>query len=378
MRIYLNVFVQWIFNLNRFWRTAMHSENEVRCNRFTLSRMLKIAGNPAAHNPSVEKWAKKNSKTRDRKVRKIVTPLENICLKNLEKFRKVVACAKNNKNSDQNCKQKNGADGEADAFSEVLFRPLDLSDYYSETMLQINKKYDAMLRTTKSTKSYDKNDVFHKKASELQMACAVIRPDEGTVASKTLPNTKTITGDERLYWFKKTLDCFENPRLENQVEFHDMMIKTCLPAIYGEEWESDFDRILRSFDLDYHLSEAIMIAPRRFGKTWAVAMFAAVYVFMIPNAQITIFSVQQKTSYKMMVTIFLMMKELPFFATSAVDVKNADGITINTNGTLRRIACCSSTIAVCIFLRRFRFRFRFVGRTSSILFSFNFCRFHAC
>jgi len=165
-----------------------------------------------------------------------------------------------------------------------------------------------------------------------------------------LPNTNLISGDERLKLFRLLLDEFKWERQDNQQEFHEMMLKTALPCIYKDEWASDYDRILRQFNLMRHCAETFIICPRRFGKTVSVAMFCAVYMYCVPDASIAIFSTAQRTSGKMMLAIYNFMRELPYFKEAVFVAKNSEIITITLDGGTRTMACYPGTVAVCIFI----------------------------
>lgn len=172
--------------------------------------------------------------------------------------------------------------------------------------------------------------------------------NDGLSLTQGLPNTNIITGDERLELFRQMLDEFNWERQDNQVDFHEMMIKTALPCIFEKEWDSDYDRILRLFDLDKHCAETFIVCPRRFGKTVAVAMFCAVYMYLIPNASIAIFSTAQRTSGKMMLAIYQFMKELPYFKDAIFITKNSETICIELYGNRRTMWCYPGKVGVSI------------------------------
>lgn len=165
-----------------------------------------------------------------------------------------------------------------------------------------------------------------------------------------LPNTVTITGDERLELMRRLLDEFKWERQENQVEFHEAMMKTALPCIFMKEWDTDYDRILRMFNLYQHYAETFIICPRRFGKTVSVGMFCAAYMYAIPDASIAIFSTAQRTSGKMMLAIYGFMRELPYFADAIFTVRNSETICITLHGKTRTMWCYPGKVGVCRIL----------------------------
>jgi hypothetical protein len=185
-------------------------------------------------------------------------------------------------------------------------------------------------------------------------------------ASSGLPDPNVISGDERLELFRRLLDEFNWERQDNQVDFHEMMIKTALPCIFKDEWDADYDRILRLFGLYQHCAETFIVCPRRFGKTVAVAMFCAVYMYVIPDASIAIFSTAQRTSGKMMLAIYEFMRELPYFRDAVFHVKNSETISITLNGVKRTMWCYPGKVGVrSLFVIFFSFaRFFSIERAS--------------
>ena len=173
---------------------------------------------------------------------------------------------------------------------------------------------------------------------------------------KGIVNPNLMSGYEILDLLRALLDMFEWEREENQVEFHEHFIATVLPKIFKNEWETEYDKILRLFKKTKHDAETIMICPRRWGKTVSVAMFCAAYILALPDAEIAIFSTAKRTSGKMMMGVLKFMQELPLFEHCEILVKNAETIKISLYGNVRTISCYPGTVAVCIFfLKVFHF-----------------------
>ena len=166
-------------------------------------------------------------------------------------------------------------------------------------------------------------------------------------------DTNNLTGDDRLEMFRQVLDLFQWEREDNQIDFHEVMIQTVLPKIFADEWDTDYERILRMFQVNEHNAETFIICPRRYGKTVSVAMFCAAYMFMIPNATIAIFSTSKRTAGKMMTAIYAFMRDLPFFDHVRFETKNSECIELYLNGNKREMWCYPGTVAVSIFSRSF-------------------------
>ena len=155
--------------------------------------------------------------------------------------------------------------------------------------------------------------------------------------------------------YRQMLDGFRWERQDNQVEFHEMMIKSALPYIFTKEWDTDYHRILRMFTLNQHCAGTFIVCPSLFGKTVSVAMFCAVYMYLIPSASVAIFSMTQRTSGKMMLAIFEFMTELPYFKDAIFEVKNSETICITLYGNKRTMWCYPGKVGVCIFFAHFSY-----------------------
>lgn len=79
-------------------------------------------------------------------------------------------------------------------------------------------------------------------------------------------------------------------RSSHQKEIHDMFLKKCIPLIFGDQ---------HHFKDEMIEVPGIFCCPRRFGKTYAVAMFAAVMALQL-GIEISIFSLTQYTSIRLM------------------------------------------------------------------------------
>ena len=87
-------------------------------------------------------------------------------------------------------------------------------------------------------------------------------------------STSKITGRERLAIIKRTLDSFAGiERSETQREFHDMMICACAMLIFKDDLDEELDDLLQEYGITELQAEAMFITPRRWGKTYSVAMF---------------------------------------------------------------------------------------------------------
>lgn len=124
-------------------------------------------------------------------------------------------------------------------------------------------------------------------------------------------NARRTEGDHRYLKILKILDSFEGvERHENQKLWHWWMIVACLRHIYGLDWQNASTRVLRSLGLSEIRTEILVMTPRRFGKTWSVAMIVCALLLSVPGFRIAVISPGSRTSGKMLEEIKRMMGRL--------------------------------------------------------------------
>lgn len=85
-------------------------------------------------------------------------------------------------------------------------------------------------------------------------------------------------------------------REQAQMTFlHEFQI-ACAPLAYGADWETHKLRFMIKWKLSRIDRMVLCMAPRRFGKTWAVAWFCLAFMLVVPGIRIAIFSQNQRTS----------------------------------------------------------------------------------
>ena len=101
-------------------------------------------------------------------------------------------------------------------------------------------------------------------------------------------------GDRLLQKMRSALHFFDSTndyeRSAHQRQFHESMIAACIRHIYADEFADNFVQILEDNNWTSARQEIMICCPRRFGKTWAVGMFCAAYLYSIPSCEICIFS----------------------------------------------------------------------------------------
>lgn len=110
---------------------------------------------------------------------------------------------------------------------------------------------------------------------------------------------QTTNGDARLKALLQKmseLDVFWR-RSKHQIDFHRYFISSLLTKIYGEkDIHAHYSRLCNEFEVEDLNPNSVIIAPRRFGKTTAVAFFCACWLVTQPNAKIVVYSTGKRLS----------------------------------------------------------------------------------
>lgn len=142
-------------------------------------------------------------------------------------------------------------------------------------------------------------------------------------------------------------------RSKEQRELHEVYIRSCLPKIYQYEWEDNQERILHKFGLTKLQQEALVIMPRRAGKTWSMAMFIATMLLVCSDIEISVFATGQRTAGKLLKIVSKFLKHVMEYA-GGDDYKmlhqNQENITIlGPDKTERVCGCYPGSVAVSFF-----------------------------
>ena len=168
------------------------------------------------------------------------------------------------------------------------------------------------------------------------------------VTVKTTVDALKQTGDQKLRRLRLTLDAFDVKRGEIQVLFHEEFIQSTLSIIYRGEWEFNYDDIMRRNRVTSNSRERFIICPRRFGKTWSVAMFAAAFIWVIPNITISIFSRGKRMAQKLMFLCLRYIMKLPGYK-EKLKTSNSEQIVFEFGPHDTRTLCClPGSVEACI------------------------------
>ena len=117
-------------------------------------------------------------------------------------------------------------------------------------------------------------------------------------------------GEMRMNALLETLDLLDRvgfPRSDAQRDFHSYFIATILKKIYEEELYQNIGSIMKKFNLKKIRSDVLVCTARRWGKTYAVALFCAAAIWALPDMTICIYSTGKRASKAMLVLIWKMI-----------------------------------------------------------------------
>ena len=121
---------------------------------------------------------------------------------------------------------------------------------------------------------------------------------------------KENLGEKFMRMAKQLLDKFKQTRTVDQKKLHDAILQTCAPHIYGPDFVMARNRLLRLFKRKESPMAALIMTPRRWGKTEAVAMAVAVLMYVCRGVNIVVFSTTQNIASKLMMRVKACFTEL--------------------------------------------------------------------
>jgi hypothetical protein len=111
-----------------------------------------------------------------------------------------------------------------------------------------------------------------------------------------------FTGCARLRILQSLLSVIDEngfERSNHQLLFHQKFMQACGRVLYREEWPVHRDAIMKHNGWETAPSECMVSTPRRFGKTFAVAMFCVCMALSFP-VEIVVFSPARRASRKIL------------------------------------------------------------------------------
>jgi hypothetical protein len=153
----------------------------------------------------------------------------------------------------------------------------------------------------------------HRRAFDEARALAIVPPRHSLYTEACLAALPS-QGDRLLQDLRDALHHFDNmgyTRSTHQREFHASMMAACARHIFKDEFTDNFVRILQENGWDEARQEVMICCPRRFGKTFAVGMYVAAYLYTQPDTEICIFSPSRRQSEKMLELVKTFLHKLP-------------------------------------------------------------------
>ena len=111
-------------------------------------------------------------------------------------------------------------------------------------------------------------------------------------------------GDVRVAELVGHLDAFPMVRAPHQRMFHRHMLSATLAHLYRDDPHVDLLKVMATYNLGSCKSHVLFMAPRRFGKTVSVAMFAAALLMSSESSVQAIFSTGKRASGMLLEQIF--------------------------------------------------------------------------
>lgn len=159
-------------------------------------------------------------------------------------------------------------------------------------------------------------------------------------------------GDMRLEALIETLNLLDTvgfKRSASQRKFHQQYIMACLKKIYGKDLARNMEKILKRWGLDEIRSDVIICTPRRWGKTFSVALFVAAYIWSQPGCEVSIYSTGRRASRKL---LFLIQRMIVAIAGNESCIKTFNVEVLEVVGKFGIPSkCCSYPSKVQISLR---------------------------
>jgi hypothetical protein len=108
-------------------------------------------------------------------------------------------------------------------------------------------------------------------------------------------------------------------------------VKTALPKIYGDAWESERLRVLAENGWTSFRPELFVVTPRRFGKTTAIATHAVSMLTSVPTFKLVLLAVCKRQARSLLSMIAQMLTKHPMFERNELkcSVMNTDRIELN-------------------------------------------------
>lgn len=121
-----------------------------------------------------------------------------------------------------------------------------------------------------------------------------------------------VEGDRRLALLQSVLeDGFSFHRSADQKWFHRAFVAAILPLMYDRDWDQNQMRVMTQMQITQIHTEVMCMCPRRWGKTWALAMFVAAVSYVMPGITIAVFTTGARTGNAFKDKVRMFLRDLP-------------------------------------------------------------------
>jgi hypothetical protein len=140
---------------------------------------------------------------------------------------------------------------------------------------------------------------------------------------------------------------------EDQVRVFNAFVFSCLPLIYGEEWQENKARVLEDWGQTRENPYTVVSMARRNGKTFVTSGTVVAMLLCIPGIKVAIFSTCKRTSQMMMSAAVDMLEKAFDIGTHANKQdfqqvqKNTESVVfLGPDGTKRELGCFPGSVKV--------------------------------
>lgn len=156
----------------------------------------------------------------------------------------------------------------------------------------------------RARKCYERNDAALLEALRL--------PDlAGEMLDPTQRQTRLITGRHRYNAARRALGSYGINSSAMQKLFFNNMFGACAQLIFKDDLSTERDDFMLELGLTRLQPQFMAITPRRFGKTYSVAMFVVAMAYAVEGLEQAIFSTGRRASSKLLDLIYAFMCRLP-------------------------------------------------------------------
>lgn len=167
----------------------------------------------------------------------------------------------------------------------------------------VSKSLSVAKRLKRYTKSIKKLRKSHKKSKKYLQPLTL--EDQANAGLFTEKNIDDAYGDALFTKIVNSVNEFGKGknkitlRVDQRIMFAHSM-GALLPLIYGKTLDANKERLLKMLGLKKIRQELIILAQRRAGKTYFVAMLLAALMIYMPKVEIAVFGLAKRTSAKVM------------------------------------------------------------------------------